>query len=59
MGDVNIKRVQRRKYLGNILTEEGKCDTEIRTTIELPKETFQMVSKALRKKSVKNKDNGT
>lgn len=42
IGDDNIKPVQKLKYLGSLVTEDGKSDTEIETCIEqcIPKAKY-------------------
>ena len=35
IGDIKIKQVKKFSYLGSMLTEDGKCDTEIQRRIGL------------------------
>ena len=50
--DTKIKQVQKFKYLGSVLTEDGKCDAEIKRRIGLAKDAFQKLSKVLRDRKV-------
>lgn len=45
-GDVKIKQLQKFCYLGNVITDDRKCDTESQGHIEIVKETFQKLSKS-------------
>ncbi len=48
IGDVEIKQVEKFNYLGSMLTEDGKCDTEVRRRIGLAKEAYQKLDEILR-----------
>ncbi len=56
-----IEQVSKFKYLGGWITEDGRCETEIRTRIAMPKDAFSKreelltreISKAVKKKIVK------
>ena len=48
IGD-NIKHVQKFNYLGSFVTENGKCDEEIKKRIEMAKDAFQKVQKIVEK----------
>src|SRR6476661_3506194 len=53
-----IDQVQSFKYLGSTMTEDGKCETEIKIKIALAKETFSKRKEVLTtrfSKNVKNK----
>ena len=56
-GDIKIKQVKKFNYLGSMLTEDGKCDTEIQRRIGIAKDAFQKLSKVLtnRKMTIKTK----
>ena len=41
IGDNTIKQVQKFNYLGSLLTENGKCDEEIKKQIGMAKDDFQ------------------
>ena len=56
-----VEQVSKFKYLGAWITEDGRCETEIRTRIGMAKDTFSKrkelltrgISKAVKKKIVK------
>lgn len=50
IGDTKIKKVQKFKHLGNVLTEDGKFNTEIRRRIGITKDAFQKINRVLRKR---------
>ncbi|MGX9987587.1 reverse transcriptase domain-containing protein [Soonwooa purpurea] len=52
VGNTRIKQVQKFKYLGSVLTEDGKCDAEIKTRIGLARNAFQKLSKILKDRKV-------
>ena len=41
IGDNTIKQVQKVNYLWSLLTENGKCDEEIKKRIGMAKDAFQ------------------
>ncbi|XP_069972232.1 uncharacterized protein [Penaeus vannamei] len=41
IGQEKIKKVQKFNYLGSMVSEDGRCDTEIRKRIGIAKDTFQ------------------
>ena len=41
IGDIKFKQVKKFSYLGSMLTEDGKCDTEIQRRIGIAKDAFQ------------------
>ena len=45
IGDNTIKQVQKFNYLGSLLTENGKCDEEIKKRIWMTKDAFQKLQK--------------
>jgi len=49
-----IDQVQSFKYLGSTMTEDGKCETEIKIRIALAKETFSKRKELLTKRFSKN-----
>lgn len=49
---MKIKQVQKVKYLGSILTEDMKCDTEIRKHIGITKDVLQKLCQVIRKKKI-------
>ena len=55
IGDIKIKQVKKFSYLGTMLTEDGKCGTEIQRCIGIAKDAFQKLRKVLtnRKMSIK------
>lgn len=55
IGDVKIKQLQKFCYLGNVITDDRKCNTEIQGHIGIVKVTFQKVSKSKCIK-IRNKD---
>ena len=57
IGDIKIKQVKMLSFLGNMLTEDGKCDTEIQRRIGIAKDAFQKLSKVLtnRKMTIKTR----
>ena len=57
IGDIKIKQVKKFSYLGSMLTEDGKCDTEIQRRIGIAKDAFQKLSRVLtnRKMTIKTK----
>lgn len=50
IGAVKIEQVQRFKFLANVLTEDGKSDTEIKKRICITKDVFQKLIKVLETK---------
>ena len=48
VGDIDIEQVTKFNYLGSFLTEDGKCDMEIRRRIGIAKNTFMKLGKILR-----------
>lgn len=46
--DIKIKQLLTFKNLGNVLTESGKCDTEIRRCIGIAKYVFAKQNQVLR-----------
>ena len=52
MGDNTIKQVQKLHYLGSLLTENGKCDEEIKKRIGMAKDAFQKLQKNCEKQQV-------
>lgn len=58
IGDLKIKQIHKFKYLGSVLTKNGKCDIKIQTRILNSKEyisnTKQIIEK--RRNSVKRND---
>ena len=47
-GDNTIKQVQKFNYLGSLLTENGKCDEEIKKRIGRAKDAFQKLKKIVK-----------
>lgn len=50
--DTNVKRAQQYEYLVRFLTNDGKCDSEIRRYIGIDKAGFQKLSRALSKSKI-------
>ena len=48
IGDNTIKQVQKFNYLGSLLTENGKCDEEIKMRIGMAKDAFQKLQKIVK-----------
>ena len=46
--DVIIKQVAKFNYLGSTITENGKCEDEIKRRIGMAKDAFQKLQKILR-----------
>lgn len=51
-GDINMK-VQKFKYLGSVITKNGKCDAEIQTQTRKAENTFERLSKVPKKQRKK------
>lgn len=49
---VKIAQLEKIRYLGNVLTGDGKYDTAIRTRIEKAKDVSQMLSEILKNKKI-------
>ena len=49
MGHNRIKLVHTFNYLGSLLTENGKCDEEIRKRIGMAKDAFQKLQKIVKR----------
>ena len=47
IGNEKIKQVKSFKYLGSIITEDGKCEKEIKSRIAMAKEAFQRLKPIL------------
>ena len=47
IGDDTIKQVQKFNYLGSLLTENGKCDEEIKKRIGMAEDAFQKLQKVV------------
>ena len=47
-----IKQVKRFKYLGYIITSDGKCITEIRKRIAMAKDSFNKMSPILNNRNI-------
>lgn len=47
IGDVEMKQIKQFKYTGNIVIDEEKCDSEIRSRIRIRKAFFQKPNKVL------------
>jgi uncharacterized protein (UPF0147 family) len=50
IGDTPIKQVQ--KYLGSIITEDGKCDKDVRVCIGMAKEAFEKLSNIMKNNKI-------
>lgn len=48
IGDAEMKQIQEYQYLENVLTEDGKCHTEIRRFIGISKNALQKFNRVLR-----------
>ena len=48
IGDNTIKQVQKFNYLRSLLTENGKCDEEIKKRIGIAKDAFQKLQKIVK-----------
>ena len=48
IGDSTIKKVQKLNYLVSLLTENGKCDDQIKKRIGMAKDTFQKLHKIVK-----------
>ena len=48
IGDNTIKQVQKFYYLWSLLTENGKCDEEIKKRIGIDKDVFQKLQKIVK-----------
>lgn len=55
----SIKQPKQFKYLGIVLTEEGKCETEIRCRIGIVTDVFQNLSRVLRNRQITLKTKST
>ena len=44
----NIKQVEKFNYLGRLITDDGKCDAEIKRRIGIDKETFHKMQSILK-----------
>lgn len=45
--NVEIKQVEKIHYLGSVITEDGKCDTQIWMCRRITKNAFQKLTKVL------------
>lgn len=52
VGNTRIKQTRQFKYLGSVLTKDGKCDTEIRKLIGMAKVAFQKLDRVLRDRRI-------
>ena len=52
IGEVLIKQVDKFSYLGSIITEDGKCDIEIKRRIGMAKDTFNKLEKVLKSRKM-------
>ena len=52
LGDKDIKQVSSFNYLGSIITEDARCEKEIKRRIALAKSAFSKLSKLLRNRSL-------
>ncbi|MCH9665805.1 MAG: hypothetical protein K0U41_08180 [Gammaproteobacteria bacterium] len=48
IGDITIQKIKKFNYLGSMITEDGRCDTEIRRRIGIAKDSFQKLNKILK-----------
>ena len=57
IGNTSIKQVKSFNYLGSMITEDGKCDSEIKKRIFMSRQAFQKLAKLLkdRKMSIETK----
>lgn len=57
IGDVKTKQAHKFNSLGGVVTDDVKCDTEIRSHLEIAKYIFQKIIEVLRKENiVRNKE---
>ncbi len=52
IGDASIQQAEKFKYLGSVITSDGRCDTEIKKRIALAKDTFQKLEKVLKNRTL-------
>ena len=58
-GNQTVKQVNSFKYLGSMITEDGRCEVEVKTRIAIAKKTFSDMRNLLtnRKLSIKTRKN--
>ncbi len=52
IGETIIKKVKSFNYLGSLITEDGKCDSEIRRRIGFAKDVFQRLGNVLKNNNI-------
>ena len=55
IGDVTIQKTKKFNYLGSLITEDGRCNAEIRRRIGIAKEAFQRLEKVLKDRNLQSK----